>query len=132
MWSGLGYYSRGRRLFEGAKKVSAAIPFHFVCAASFLLKVVNELDGEVPLSADKLVKVLPGVGCYTAGAIASIAQGEVRFVFCNTSMDSEYSMHCRPLALWMAMLFVCLAGCGSLGLTPHFLQLWSTCGLYKK
>ncbi|XP_070564071.1 adenine DNA glycosylase-like [Ptychodera flava] len=59
MWSGLGYYSRGRRLHEGAQKV------------------VNEMDGEMPTTAETLLKLLPGVGKYTAGAIASIAFNEV-------------------------------------------------------
>ncbi|KAL4235873.1 hypothetical protein ACF0H5_004262 [Mactra antiquata] len=58
MWSGLGYYSRGRRLFEGASKV------------------VNELNGEMPKDADSLLKQLPGVGRYTAGAISSIAYNQ--------------------------------------------------------
>ncbi|XP_060594297.1 adenine DNA glycosylase-like [Ruditapes philippinarum] len=58
MWSGLGYYSRGRRLLEGAKKV------------------VDEFDGEMPKDADGLLKHLPGVGRYTAGAIASIAYNQ--------------------------------------------------------
>ncbi|RUS89256.1 hypothetical protein EGW08_002999 [Elysia chlorotica] len=58
-WSGLGYYSRGKRLFEGAKKV------------------VTELQGQMPRTAQDLEKQLPGVGRYTAGAIASIAFGEV-------------------------------------------------------
>ena len=60
MWSGLGYYSRGRRLHEGA------------------VKVMNELGGNIPTTADDLQKLLPGVGKYTAGAIASIAFGQVR------------------------------------------------------
>ena len=59
MWSGLGYYSRARRLHEGAQKV------------------VLELGGEMPRTAEDLLKKLPGVGRYTAGAIASIAYGEV-------------------------------------------------------
>ncbi|XP_018113826.1 adenine DNA glycosylase isoform X2 [Xenopus laevis] len=59
MWSGLGYYSRGRRLQEGAKKV------------------VSELGGSMPRSADELQKLLPGVGRYTAGAIASISYEQV-------------------------------------------------------
>ncbi|XP_065184353.1 adenine DNA glycosylase-like isoform X2 [Sycon ciliatum] len=58
MWSGLGYYSRGRRLWEGAKKV------------------VDELDGQMPKTADSLQKLLPGVGRYTSCAIASISFGE--------------------------------------------------------
>uniref|UniRef100_A0A4W3I755 Adenine DNA glycosylase n=1 Tax=Callorhinchus milii TaxID=7868 RepID=A0A4W3I755_CALMI len=59
MWSGLGYYSRGRRLHEGAQKV------------------VSEFKGEMPKSAEELQKLLPGVGRYTAGAVASIAFGQV-------------------------------------------------------
>ncbi|XP_074122207.1 adenine DNA glycosylase isoform X1 [Sminthopsis crassicaudata] len=59
LWAGLGYYSRGRRLQEGARKV------------------VEELGGHIPRTADMLQKLLPGVGRYTAGAIASIAFGQV-------------------------------------------------------
>ena len=54
-WAGLGYYSRGRRLWEGAKKV------------------VSEHNGELPRNSEALEKLLPGVGKYTANAIASIA-----------------------------------------------------------
>jgi A/G-specific adenine glycosylase len=57
MWSGLGYYRRARLLHEGAKYV------------------VEELGGELPETAKEL-RALPGVGPYTAGAIASIAFGE--------------------------------------------------------
>uniref|UniRef100_A0A672L2W4 Adenine DNA glycosylase n=1 Tax=Sinocyclocheilus grahami TaxID=75366 RepID=A0A672L2W4_SINGR len=59
MWAGLGYYSRGRRLHEGAQKV------------------VLELDGQMPKTTAGLLKQLPGVGRYTAGAISSIALGQV-------------------------------------------------------
>lgn len=59
MWAGLGYYSRGRRLLEGAKKV------------------VSELNGQMPRTTEGLLKLLPGVGRYTAGAIGSIALGQV-------------------------------------------------------
>ncbi|XP_028369625.1 adenine DNA glycosylase isoform X2 [Phyllostomus discolor] len=59
LWAGLGYYSRGRRLQEGARKV------------------VKELGGHVPRTAETLQRLLPGVGRYTAGAIASIAFGQV-------------------------------------------------------
>ncbi|XP_072275400.1 adenine DNA glycosylase [Pyxicephalus adspersus] len=58
-WSGLGYYSRGRRLHEGAGKV------------------VLELEGQIPRTAEDLQRLLPGVGRYTAGAIASISYGQV-------------------------------------------------------
>lgn len=58
LWSGLGYYSRGRRLFEGAQKVEA------------------ELKGRMPRTAKDLMRELPGVGRYTSCAVASIAYGE--------------------------------------------------------
>ncbi|XP_006839763.1 PREDICTED: A/G-specific adenine DNA glycosylase isoform X2 [Chrysochloris asiatica] len=58
LWAGLGYYSRGRRLQEGARKV------------------VEELGGYMPRTAETLQQLLPGVGRYTAGAIASIAFGQ--------------------------------------------------------
>ncbi|XP_066995478.2 adenine DNA glycosylase isoform X2 [Anabrus simplex] len=58
MWSGLGYYARGKRLFEAAKRV------------------MTDLGGKVPESSVQLQKLLPGVGRYTAGAVASIAFGE--------------------------------------------------------
>ncbi|KAG9482866.1 hypothetical protein GDO78_009042 [Eleutherodactylus coqui] len=58
-WSGLGYYSRGRRLQEGAQKV------------------VRDLGGQMPRTAEALQKLLPGVGRYTAGAVASISYGQV-------------------------------------------------------
>lgn len=58
MWSGLGYYSRGRRLHEAAQKVRKA-------------------GKGMPRSSKELMKELQGVGRYTAGAIASIAYNEV-------------------------------------------------------
>lgn len=57
VWRGLGYYSRARRLWEGAR---------------FVLE--NE-EGRVPREYQSLLKI-PGVGEYTAGAVASIAFGE--------------------------------------------------------
>ena len=55
-WQGLGYYSRARNLQRAAKQI------------------VSEHDGELPRTVDELLK-LPGVGRYTAGAVASIAFG---------------------------------------------------------
>ncbi len=57
LWEGLGYYSRVRNLHKAAQ---------VICA---------EYGGELPHTAPELVK-LPGIGAYTAGAIASIAFGE--------------------------------------------------------
>ncbi len=53
-WDGLGYYRRAANLHR------------------FAVAVVEELDGKVPESAEALRK-LPGVGRYTAGAVASFA-----------------------------------------------------------
>ena len=53
-WQGLGYYSRARNLHAAAKKVWF------------------ELGGQFPRTVDGLL-TLPGVGPYTAAAIASIA-----------------------------------------------------------
>jgi A/G-specific adenine glycosylase len=55
-WQGLGYYSRARNLQRAARMI------------------VSEHDGQVPDSIEALRK-LPGVGRYTAGAVASIAFG---------------------------------------------------------
>lgn len=56
LWEGLGYYSRVRNLQKGAQ----AVQEHF--------------GGELPASYESLL-TLPGIGEYTAGAIASIAFG---------------------------------------------------------
>jgi A/G-specific adenine glycosylase len=56
-WAGLGYYSRARNLHAGAREVDA------------------RFGGTLPSRATELRDV-PGIGPYTAGAIASIAFGE--------------------------------------------------------
>jgi A/G-specific adenine glycosylase len=55
-WEGLGYYSRARNLHRAARLVH------------------ERFDGEVPATVQGL-RELPGVGPYTAGAVASIAFG---------------------------------------------------------
>ena len=57
LWQGLGYYSRARNLKRAAQIV------------------VKEYGGCMPNRYEDLLK-LPGIGSYTAGAIASIAYGE--------------------------------------------------------
>ena len=57
MWAGLGYYSRARNLHACAKVV------------------VERYDGRFPRREAELIE-LPGVGPYTAAAIAAIAFGE--------------------------------------------------------
>src|SRR5690606_33955664 len=57
LWQGLGYFRRARGLHAAAKLI------------------VSEHGGVVPDSVEALLK-LPGVGRYTAGAIASIAYNQ--------------------------------------------------------
>jgi len=54
LWEGLGYYSRARNLKKAANII------------------VEQHGGQLPADYDALLK-LPGIGAYTAGAIASIA-----------------------------------------------------------
>jgi len=54
LWEGLGYYSRARNLHAAAGRI------------------IEEFDGLLPKQASDLMS-LPGIGRYTAGAIASIA-----------------------------------------------------------
>ena len=56
LWEGLGYYSRVCNMQKAAKII------------------VSEYGGELPKDLSTL-KTLPGIGSYTAGAIASIAYG---------------------------------------------------------
>lgn len=56
LWEGLGYYSRARNLQKAA------------------IRIVQEYDGVMPGEYETLMS-LPGIGSYTAGAIASIAFG---------------------------------------------------------
>jgi A/G-specific adenine glycosylase len=71
-WEGLGYYARARNLHTSA------------------IWVVQELNGHLPQSPDALLH-LPGIGRYTASAIASIAfnedavalDGNLRRVLCR-------------------------------------------------
>ncbi len=53
-WEGLGYYSRARNLHKAARII------------------VDDFGGEVPCDYDQLIQ-LPGIGPYTAAAIASVA-----------------------------------------------------------
>jgi A/G-specific adenine glycosylase len=57
LWSGLGYYRRARMLHQTAKLIA------------------ETCQGNLPTKAVELRK-LPGIGAYTAAAIASIAHGE--------------------------------------------------------
>lgn len=57
LWSGLGYYRRARMLHKAAQFVA------------------SQDEATLPITCEELRK-LPGIGAYTAAAIASIAHGE--------------------------------------------------------
>jgi A/G-specific adenine glycosylase len=76
LWSGLGYYSRARHLHRAARRVLAA---H---------------EGRVPADPESL-RALPGIGRYTAGAVASIAFGRAEPV-----LDGNVA---RVLARWFGV-----------------------------
>ena len=83
LWEGLGYYSRARNLQKGARLL------------------VSQYGGKLPESAEELRRI-PGIGDYTAAAIASIAFKEripavdgnllrifSRLTACGSSMKSS-------------------------------------------
>ncbi|WP_051015726.1 A/G-specific adenine glycosylase [Desulfitobacterium dichloroeliminans] len=76
LWRGLGYYSRARRLWEGARYV------------------VRTTGGRMPEDFASLL-MIPGVGEYTAGAIASIAYGE-----CVPAIDGNVKRVLSRLLRW--------------------------------
>jgi len=57
LWQGLGYYRRAHYLHSAAQQI------------------INEHKGRIPREVDALL-TLPGIGPYTAGAVASIAFGQ--------------------------------------------------------
>ncbi len=84
LWQGLGYYSRARNLLAAARVI------------------VREFEGKLPKNPHQLLK-LPGVGRYTAGAIASLAydrrapivDGNVSRVLCRIDR-----IEAGPTQLW--------------------------------
>jgi A/G-specific adenine glycosylase len=91
-WAGLGYYSRARNLHAGARDVD------------------GRLGGALPSRAAELREV-PGIGPYTAGAIASIAFGEraplvdgnvARVLARVFAIDDDIKSTAGQKALWSA------------------------------
>jgi A/G-specific adenine glycosylase len=92
LWQGLGYYSRARNLHRAAQVI------------------LSEYNGKIPQTTDEL-QSLPGIGRYTAGAIASIAfdldepvlDGNVERVLCRVfrvkTSPKETSTHKKLWAL---------------------------------
>ena len=90
LWEGLGYYSRARNLHRAAQIV--------VC----------QYGGALPQTAAALQE-LPGIGAYTAGAIASIAfgqaapvlDGNITRIFTRLlDMDADISKAATKRKLW--------------------------------
>jgi A/G-specific adenine glycosylase len=75
-WQGLGYNRRARYLHEAARHI------------------VAEHDGQVP-GSEELLRQLPGVGPYTAGAVAAFAFGQP-VVFIETNIRRVYLHVFRP------------------------------------
>ena len=82
LWEGLGYYSRARNLKKAAEKI------------------MKDFDGHFPENYDAILS-LPGIGEYTAGAIASICynqkevaiDGNVMRVYCRVNnLDLDVSL----------------------------------------
>jgi A/G-specific adenine glycosylase len=89
-WEGLGYYSRARNLYAAAKRV------------------VEEWGGDLPAEISELMR-LPGIGRYTASAIASIAFGRqaavvdgnvVRVLTRLTDLGEDVTRSSTMTALW--------------------------------
>jgi len=78
-WSGLGYYRRARLLHSCAKAI------------------VEQHDGVVPESVDKLL-ALPGIGKYTAGAIASMVFGQRAPIVDGNVTRVLLRVHNKPVA----------------------------------
>ncbi len=102
LWSGLGYYRRARMLHKAAQFVA------------------RELDGHLPATTAEL-RTLPGVGEYTAAAIASIAFGESvavvdgnveRVVLRLTGQQEEKTKAARARVAAVAQTLVPPAGSG--------------------
>lgn len=90
LWEGLGYYSRARNLHRAVKEVQKCF------------------SGKVPDTIDKL-ESLPGIGRYTAGAVASIAfgrrvpivDGNVKRVLCRLfAIEEDPSKSPVETQLW--------------------------------
>ena len=88
-WSGLGYYHRARRMHQAAKVI------------------VRERGGVFPQSAEEWL-ALPGIGRYTAAAVASIAFDEPVAV-----VDGNVERVLQRLQGMRARPWNCMAACGS-------------------
>jgi A/G-specific adenine glycosylase len=115
-WAGLGYYSRARNLHKGAQAVR---------------------DAGLPSRASELREV-PGIGPYTAGAIASIAFGEkaplvdgnvARVLARVFAIDTDIKSTAGTKALWQhagALMAALPAGAAPGSLNQGLMELGAT------
>ncbi|MGA3210180.1 MAG: A/G-specific adenine glycosylase [Terriglobales bacterium] len=83
-WSGLGYYRRARMMHQAAQQI------------------VRDRSGQLPETAEQW-RELPGIGRYTAAAIASIAYGEAcAVVDGNVERVLQRLLRRRTLDPWQA------------------------------
>ena len=116
LWQGLGYYTRARNLKKAAEQVMA------------------EFGGELPSDA-ALLRKLPGVGDYTAGAIASIAYGRpepavdgnvLRVVMRLTGCEADVLQPQTKKAVTEALRAVYPTGADAGALTQGIMELGET------
>lgn len=97
LWEGLGYYSRARNLKAAA------------------IRIVNEFHSAFPQSFAEL-RDLPGIGDYTAGAIASIAFGKpepavdgnvLRVIMRLTGHDDDIALQAtkKTVTAWLRQIY---------------------------
>lgn len=113
LWEGLGYYSRARNL----KKAACLL--------------VEQYGGMLPSDAEELRKI-PGIGAYTAGAIASIAYGKpepavdgnvLRVVMRLTASDDDIAKETTKRAACEALRAVYPSGENAAALTQAVMEL---------
>ncbi|MCE0733869.1 A/G-specific adenine glycosylase [Halomonas sp. G15] len=78
LWTGLGYYARGRNLHKAARVV------------------VDEHGGEFPLHSLEEMAALPGIGRSTAGAIVAQSQGRRAVILDGNVKRSLSRLHAVP------------------------------------
>ncbi len=89
LWEGLGYYSRARNLHKAAQQI------------------MRQNNGQLPSSVDELM-ALPGIGRYTAGAIASFriraTRSDRRSQYSATLLTPDRSDRRSAIDCWTANL----------------------------
>ncbi|PAU74170.1 A/G-specific adenine glycosylase [Halomonas salipaludis] len=78
LWTGLGYYARGRNLHKAARRV------------------VEQHDGEFPVHSLEAMAALPGIGRSTAGAIISISTGHRAVILDGNVKRVLTRLHAEP------------------------------------